>query len=426
MELHHGRQRLADYNLTTGMTFWSTAARLAWLLVVGVRAAGAQTLPSEPIALAGDRVTISGDVSASFGSDDPGFFNYTDYQHSALRLLRLDLSAAVRMSPHFALLGEVRTENLGRVRPYAFYLRIRPWTARDFDIQVGRVPPTFGAFARRTYASDNPLIGYPLAYQYLTTVRPDALAANADELLRKRSLGWLVRYSIGDSNADPGVPLVSAFRWDTGVQIHGTKGIASATASVTAGTVSNPLFADDNSGRQIAGRLELRPASGLSGLVVGTSLARGPFLSQAAARAAVGDGDREAFTQTVWGGDLEYSRGHYLLRLETIVSAWHLPIVQAPALAQPLRAVSTSVEGRYRLMPGLYAAARYDQLGFNDVVGTRLTAPWDAPVSRVEAGAGYSLQRNLLLKVSYQHDSRDGGVLLEAAHMIAAQLVYWF
>ena len=108
------------------MTVWSTAGRLAWLLVVGVSAAGAQTLPSEPIALAGGRVTISGDASASFGSDDPGFFNYTDYQHSALRLLRLDLSAAVRMSPHFALLGEVRTENLGRVRPYAFYLRIRP------------------------------------------------------------------------------------------------------------------------------------------------------------------------------------------------------------------------------------------------------------------------------------------------------------
>ena len=114
------------------------------------------------------------------------------------------------------------------------------------------------------------------------------------------------------------------------------------------------------------------------------------------------------------------------MRLETVVSAWHLPIVQAPALAQPLRAVSTSVEGRYRLRPGLYAAARYDHLGFSDVAGTNLAAPWDAPVSRVEAGAGYSIQRNLLLKVSYQHDSRDGGVLLRSAHMIAAQLVYWF
>jgi hypothetical protein len=408
------------------MTVWSTAGRLAWLLVIGVSAAGAQTLPSEPIALAGGRVTISGDASASFGSDDPGFFNYTDYEHSALRLLRIDLSAAVKVSPHFALLGEVRTENLGRIRPYALYLRIRPWTAREFDIQVGRVPPTFGAFARRTYASDNPLIGYPLAYQYLTTLRPDAFAANADELLRKRSLGWLLRYSIGNSNADRGVPLVSAFRWDTGVQVHGTKGIAAATASVTAGTVSNPLFADDNGGRQIAGRLELRPTGGLSGLVVGTSLARGPFLTQTAARAAVGDGDAGAFTQDAWGGDLEYSRDHYLLRLETVVSAWHLPIVQAPALGQPLRAVSTSVEGRYRLRPGLYAAARYDHLGFSDVAGTNLAAPWDAPVSRVEAGAGYSIQRNLLLKVSYQHDSRDGGVLLRSAHMIAAQLVYWF
>ncbi len=195
---------------------------------------------------------------------------------------------------------------------------------------------------------------------------------------------------------------------------------------MTAGTVSNPLFADDNGGRQIAGRLELRPTGGLSGLVVGTSLARGPFLTQTAARAAVGDGDAGAFTQDAWGGDLEYSRDHYLLRLETVVSAWHLPIVQAPPLAQPLRAVSTSVEGRYRLRPGLYAAARYDHLGFSDVVGTSLTAPWDAPVSRVEAGAGYSIQRNLLLKVSYQHDSRDGGVLLRSAHMIAAQLVYWF
>jgi hypothetical protein len=408
------------------MTTWSTAARLAWLLVVCASAAHAQTLPSEPIALAGGRVTVGGDVSASFGSDVTGFFNFTDYEHSALRLLRIDLSAALKMSAHFALLGEVRTENLGRVRPYALYLRVRPWTARDFDIQIGRVPPTFGAFARRTYASDNPLIGYPLAYQYLTTMRPDALAANADELLAKRSLGWRLGYSIGSPNVDPGVPLVSAFRWDTGVQVHATKGIASATAAVTAGTLSNPLFADDNNGRQIAGRLELRPTGGLSGLVVGSSLARGLFVSHAAARAAVGDRDEGAFNQDAWGGDLEYSRDYYLLRFETIVSAWHLPIVQAPALAQPLRAVSTSVEGRYKLRPGLYAAARYDHLGFSDVVGTRLTAPWDAPVSRVEVGAGYSIQRNLLLKMSFQHDRRDGGVLLRAAHMTAAQLVYWF
>ena len=49
------------------------------------------------------------------------------------------------------------------------------------------------------------------------------------------------------------MPLVSAFRWDTGVQAHAKVGMVSATAAVTAGTVSNPLFSDDNQGRQFAG-----------------------------------------------------------------------------------------------------------------------------------------------------------------------------
>ena len=411
------------------MRAWSTVAGLAWLLVVcAAGAASAQTLPSEPIALAHGRVTVSGDVSASFGSADPGFFNYTDYDHSTLRMLRLDLTAAVKAGPHFTLLGEIRSENLGTVRPYALYLRIRPWTTRDFDIQVGRVPPTFGAFARRTYANDNPLIGYPLAYQYLTSLRPDAIPSSADELLRKRSLGWRVRYSVGEPAANPGVPLVSAFRWDTGVQAHTTVGMLSATAAVTAGTLSNPLVSDDNHGQQVAGRVELRPAVGLT---LGTSLARGPFVSQVASRAAVGDAHDDEFTQTAWGGDAEYSRDHYLLRVETIVSRWRLPAAPPTtplqvALRTPLVALSTSVEGRYTLRPGWYVAARYDHLDFSEVTGASATLPWDAPVTRMEIGAGYSVQRNLLLKGAFQHDTRDGGVLLKIAHLVAAQLVFWF
>jgi hypothetical protein len=321
----------------------------------------------------------------------------------------------------------MRTENFDTVQPYALYLRIRPWAAHDFDVQVGRVPPTFGAFARRAYPSDNPLVGYPLAYQYLTSLRADALPVSADELLRKRSLGWLVRYSVGDVAAAPGVPLVTAFKWDTGIQAHAGVGVVSATASVTAGTVSAPRFHDDNNGRQVAGRVELRP---IAGLIAGTSLARGPFVSQSAAWAATGDGHTEDLTQSAWGTDVEYSRGYYLLRFESIVSAWQLPLVstapQQATLDAPLRAISTSFEGRYKLRPGLYAAARYDRLTFSDVVASNETAPWDAPVSRAEVGLGYSLQRNVLVKVSFQHNARDGGVLPRHANLGAAQVVFWF
>ena len=394
------------------------------LVVANAEAVRAQGLPSEPIALADGRVTVSGDVSATFGSPDPGFFNYTDYEHSALRLVRIDVLAAAKAGPHFSVLGEVRSENVDTLKAYALYARIRPWTGRDFDIQVGRIPPTFGAFSRRAYANDNPLIGYPLAYQYLTSLRPDALPASADELLQKRSLGWLVRYSVGAPALDRGVALVSAFRWDTGVQVHAGAGIFSAAAAVTAGTVSNPLFSDDNGGRQFAGRLEVRP---VAGLIAGTSFARGPFVSDAAVRSALGDAaEDEHFTQTAWGADAEYSHGYYLVRFESIISAWRVPTIRTPAITEPLRALSTSVEGRYKIAPGLYAAARVEHLGFSDLVGSTSTLPWDAPVTRAEVGGGYSIQRNLVLKMSYQHNTRNGGVLRRVENLGAGQLVFWF
>src|SRR5436309_3169334 len=151
-----------------------------WMCVYlcSVPAAQAQTLPSSPLVFADGHVTIGGDISASYGSDDPGFFNFTDYEHSALRTLRLDVSGIVKGGERFTIVGELRQENRSKPQAYALYLRVRPWPARNFDIQAGRIPPTFGAFARRTYPADNPLIGYPLAYQYLTSLRPDALPAS--------------------------------------------------------------------------------------------------------------------------------------------------------------------------------------------------------------------------------------------------------
>ena len=190
------------------------------LLLFACLPAHAQGLPDRPIVLGDGHVTLGGDVSWSIAPEDTGFFNYTDYERSTLRLLRLTLLATVKAGDHIEVLSEIRSENGDRPEPYALYLRVRPWTNRNLDIQVGRVPPTFGAFARRTYATDNPLIGYPLAYQYLTSIRADALPASVDELLRMRGRGWLSNFSVGNLTPGPGVPLVSAFRWDTGVQVH--------------------------------------------------------------------------------------------------------------------------------------------------------------------------------------------------------------
>lgn len=405
-----------------------TRLALAGLVALGTAGtARAQAPPPEPYVVGNGRLTVGGELSvtsscadsnipdAAACTDDPGFFNYTDYKHSALRMVRIGATAALRATRHLSVLGEIRSENAGSPQPYALYLRFRPWVGRNLDIQVGRVPPTFGAFARRTYASDNFLIGYPLAYQYLTSLRPDALPASADELLRMRGRGWLSSFSIGDTNPRHGMPIASAFRWDTGVQAHGAAGILEGAVSVTMGTLANPLVKDDNRGKQYSGRLAVHPVTGLVG---GVSAARGPFVTRGAAEAAGVANQGAALTQTAWGADAEYSRSYYVVRIETIASEWRLPI-------GPLRAVATSIEGRYKVHPRLHVAARYDHLGFSTVTGQSRTATWDAPVDRLEIGGGYALRRNLQLKGSFQRNTRDGG-RATIVNVGALQLAYWF
>ena len=287
-------------------------------------------------------------------------------------MLRVDVSAAVKAGPHFTLLGEVRSENLGQVQPVRA-LRAHP----ALDIARVRHPGRArSADLRRVRAAH-------LRERQPAHRLPARLPIHDDDARRRacrerRRAAAETQHGLAVSllgrRAGGGGRGVARQRLSLGHGRSGAwrqRGSLSATASVTAGTVSNPLFRDDNSGRQVAGRVELRP---VSGLIAGASLARGPFLGRAAARAASGnvaDGHDKEFTQTAWGGDLEYSRDHYLLRFEMVGSAWRLPAVGAPALPQPLGALSTSIEGRYKLRPGLYAAARFDHLGFSEVVGTR-------------------------------------------------------
>src|SRR5918996_1974830 len=86
--------------------------------------AAAQGLPSEPVTLGGGRVVIGGNVAASIAPEDTGFFNYADYEYSALRQVRIGLTWSVRANDHFSFLGEVRTENFDDVRAFALFVRM--------------------------------------------------------------------------------------------------------------------------------------------------------------------------------------------------------------------------------------------------------------------------------------------------------------
>lgn len=378
--------------------------------------AGAQPLPDGPIRALDGRVVVSGEIVTTAGTTDEGaYFNFTDYEHNALRMVRLGVSAVYRPVGWLGLVGELRSEDFEHPEPYAAYVRVRPWRNRAFDIQAGRIPPTFGAFGRHAYGTANPVIGYPLAYQYLTSLRTDAIPATADDVLRMRGRGWRSSFPVGSSIVGPGVPLVSAFRWDTGVQARWQEGPIEIAGAITNGTLSNPRFDDDNGGKQVSGRVAVTPAVGL---ILGASAARGAWL----ARGLTPEGSSPA--QRALGTDIEYSRGYWLVRGEMVWSRWSFPAPLPPSNARSVGALAAWAEARYRITPRVFVAGRADRLTFSQLQGTT-TLPWDAPVTRVETGFGYYFQRNFVFRSTVQGNWRSGGRVSNRTY-VSAQLAYWF
>lgn len=408
---------------------WSASP---WLipLLVAVVPASAPAQPQGPATLVGGRLVVAARAAASVASGDPGYFDHSSYDDNLMRLVRFDATARFRLSTRFFLIGDLRLEGTSsggswRLRPYAAFARLRPWPRRTVDIQAGIVPPVFGAFSRRAYADDNPLIGFPLAYQYLTALRADAIPASADDLLAMRGRGWRARYPLGNTSAGAGLPLIDGTRYQSGVQVRAGSGRpVEASAAITSGSLSLPAGRHARFGRQVSARLAVRP---LDGLALGVSLSRGSYLARTVSdhRAVSDVTSASPGTQRALGVDAEFSRGHWLLRTEGVFSQWSLPRLAEPRLPGRLGAFGLSVEGRYRLRPGLYAAARFDHLGFSEVSGSAGRMPWDAPVRRVEIGGGYSVTRNVVVKVAWQHNRRDAGAT-RRQQVVAAQVVAWY
>lgn len=374
-----------------------------------------------PVQLFDGTVRIAGEAAVTIGAhDDDAFFNYTDYERNALRTVRLSGTLLWQPAPVVAFVAELRADDFDQLTASAFYVRLRPWQSVPLDFQAGRIPPVFGAFGRQVYDSSRLLIGYPLGYQYLTSLRADATPSDAGDLLRMRGRGWLSSFPIGSPESAPGVPLISGFRWDTGVQARWRFQRVEATVAVTQGTLANPRLVDDNGRPQLSARIATQATPGLR---FGLSAARGRFLSD-----DVPVGDRPGGDQTSAGADAEYSTGRWLVRGEVIWTRWTLPYVTVPPEGPRVTARAGWIEGRYRLSPRFYVAARADAIGFSHVTGrspAERRDTWDAGVRRVEVGAGYALFRQLMLRGAVQFNDRDGGRVTERTY-VSSQVAWWF
>ena len=123
-----------------------------------------------------------------------------------------------------------------------------------------------------------------------------------------RARGWYAYCPVGADYWDHGVPAMSVFRYDTGVLAK--VGLPAArteiSATVTAGTLSNPGFGDHNGAPQIAARVAARP---LPGLLVGVSGARGAFVAQEVRDVLPTGAANHQYRQRAFGADVEVSHG---------------------------------------------------------------------------------------------------------------------
>jgi hypothetical protein len=399
------------------------AAVLALALVAGLPSI-ASAGQSPEAAPAPRPVTVGGEVNLVAGpADNEAFFNYTDYEHNALRIARLRLMGEWRLASRLSILGEARTENGDGVQIPAFYARWQPWAAHEFTVQGGIIPPVIGAYPRRAYGRDNVVIGSPLSYQYLTSLRPDALPATVDDLLRMRGRGWQPTYPIGSKAITTGVPVVATSRWDTGVEANWRRGPIDAAGAVTLGSPATPVVSDPSDGLQYSGRVGAHLPGAIT---LGVSAARGAWINRSVLDLYPED-VRDRNKETVVGVDAEAGVGPWLVRAEWIHASFTLPFLTTPA-PDHLSTDSGFAEARYRFRPRWQVAGRVEHLGFSNVTGTLnngLPTSWDAPVERVEGVLGFRAMRNLEIRGGYQYNWRDGGRVRERGYPTAL-LLFWF
>ena len=383
-------------------------------------------------------MVIGGSVSiAAASSEDETHFNAGSYGEDTMRLLSAAFTSSLSLHARVGIEADLRVAgqpdgSAWYFRPHTLVVKLRPIGTPAFSVAAGILQTAFGTTSGRTYGRENLLIGLPLIYQYATAIRGDAIPRHVPDLLLNRGHGAEAYYLVGDYFAYgddanygeyAGLPLADANGWNAGVRVAAGGDRLNAAVTVTEGSLSNPRSRGASGGWQTSGRVESRR---VTGLVLGASAAYGRYLDRDLDSVLTGVLANPDPRETAFGLDAEYSRDYWLVRAEAVHSRRTVPALREPLLADVLSVTGLDFEGRYRLGPGLYVAARVGSLLFGPAGQDAGGESWDANAFRIEAGTGWSVTRGLLLKATYQYNRRDVTGSLRSAHRVAAEAMAWF
>ncbi len=342
-----------------------------------------------------------------------------------------DLFLNVRVSEEASAFIELETVRGWNVQLYSGALTYKI-SGERLKVEAGKFVAPFGNFLPRRFAPQNFLYGFPLHYEYRTGLTTNDVPENARELLEARGAGRgdytnltaITRAAVRQNDplrtlasgqtafptqpatghivsGSDGVKLLAKETYISGVQFFGKFRRLGYSAGLANGALSNPADLSVSRRPLVFGRLYLQPAIGLT---LGASAASGSYLNHRLVKSRHPDLQPEKYAQHIAGVDIEYSRGYWVFFGESVFSRW-----ESPFISQPLEALAFSAELRYKILPRLFVAARYNRLTFSEIndaqdidADGKLSEPWEFPVWRVETGAGYYLSRYALLKAVWQ------------------------
>lgn len=260
-------------------------------------------------------------------------------------------------------------------------------------LQLGRFAAPVGNFIPRSMPRKNPLTTWPAIYDQVTTFmkKTDTAAAILGRRDRPAVKDWRV-------------PIYREV-YSVGGMVFGTwKGLTVAVAVLNSApgewVFQWPLHAGDFRDPVYYARAAyaLDPS-----LTLGASASRGPYDRHDAGGIPAGR-DTGDYPQTLAGVDAHYAIGAADVFAEATWTRFRAP------LTDDLDLWSWYVEGKYTILPGLFAAARFAQMVYGeirDAGGVR--RQWDRNLNRLEFGGGYFFTRNFFAKATMQLNYTSGG-----------------
>jgi hypothetical protein len=286
----------------------------------------------------------------------------------------------------------------------ALQVRLDEWFARwtesgdgwSLSFQAGKFATPLGNFIPRHDSLHNPLVRAPLPYDYMTTLGDGGPPPGNDAFVARRDL---------DDLKHLWVPIIWGPVYGRGLMAFATIGKIDARLAFTNASPSErppewEWHHDTLSDMNWSGRIGWNPFIGFK---IGANASFGPWLRRLAAPKIAGDNHSSDYAQKLAGLDLEYSIGHLILFGEVYATEWEAPVINGD-----LRAASWYVEAKYKLFPGFHVAARVGQILFNRIPTSSGSRTWDHDTTRLEIGAGYFIQVNLLAKAAYEINAERG------------------